>query len=204
MQRRRLGSNGVAVTDICMGTMTFGLQCDESLSHAICDQAWDAGIDFFDAAEIAPLVSLIFLPAALRPVAVLLFGVPGAVGLILGAALTIPSIAMVNPSTVLIVLFNGVVAWGVLSLMRLSSAYRAELTADMTGLSLRTILVLSASTAIVSSTFNSYVISLSPELSTSAGLILPMMIGDAIGALLMLYLLSIFSPIMTKYLNKLG
>ncbi|MDP4783945.1 MAG: hypothetical protein NWS78_11590 [Gammaproteobacteria bacterium] len=159
---------------------------------------------FFDAAEIAPLVSLIFLPAALRPVAVLLFGVPGAVGLILGAALTIPSVAMVNPSTVLIVLFNGVVAWGVLSLMRLSSAYRAELTADMTGLSLRTILVLSASTAIVSSTLNSYVISLSPELSTSAGLILPMMIGDAIGALLMLYLLSIFSPITTKYLNKLG
>ena len=74
----------------------------------------------------------------------------------------------------------------------------------MTGLSLHTILVLSASTAIVSSTLNSYVISFSPELSTSAGLILPMMIGDAIGALLMLYLLSTFSPIMTKYLNKLG
>jgi hypothetical protein len=32
-------------------------------------------------------------------------------------------------------------------------------------------------------------------------LMLPMMIGDAIGALLMLYLLSIFSPAMTKYLK---
>ena len=33
MQRRRLGGSGVVVTDICMGTMTFGGQCDEKLSH---------------------------------------------------------------------------------------------------------------------------------------------------------------------------
>lgn len=156
---------------------------------------------FFDAAEIAPLVSLIFLPAALRPVAVLLFGIPGALGLILGAAFTIPSVEAVSRATVIIVMFNGVIAWGVLSLMRLSAAFRSELTADMTGLSLRTILVLSASTAIVSSSLNSMVVFFSPELSTPPGLMLPMMIGDAIGALLMLYLLSIFSPAMTKYLK---
>lgn len=35
--------------------MTFGLQCDEPTSHAICDTAFDAGIDFFDAAEIYPV-----------------------------------------------------------------------------------------------------------------------------------------------------
>jgi aryl-alcohol dehydrogenase-like predicted oxidoreductase len=58
MQRRRLGSSGVAVTDICMGTMTFGGQCDQSLSHQICDRAWDAGIDFFDAAELYPVPPL--------------------------------------------------------------------------------------------------------------------------------------------------
>ena len=55
MQRRRLGSSGVVVSDICMGTMTFGSQCDETISHAICDRAWEAGIDFFDAAEIYPV-----------------------------------------------------------------------------------------------------------------------------------------------------
>jgi aryl-alcohol dehydrogenase-like predicted oxidoreductase len=38
-----------------MGTMTFGGQCDEKLSHAICDRAWQAGVDFFDAAEIYPV-----------------------------------------------------------------------------------------------------------------------------------------------------
>ena len=55
MERRRLGSSGVTVTDICMGTMTFGCQCDEKLSFEIMDRAYDAGIDFYDAAEIYPV-----------------------------------------------------------------------------------------------------------------------------------------------------
>ncbi len=55
MQRRRLGTSGLVVTEICMGTMTFGSQCDESQSWAILDRAWEAGIDFFDAAEIYPV-----------------------------------------------------------------------------------------------------------------------------------------------------
>ncbi len=55
MRRNRLGSSGVYVTDICMGTMTFGSQCDEPTSHAICNAAFDAGIDFFDAAEVYPV-----------------------------------------------------------------------------------------------------------------------------------------------------
>lgn len=55
MKQRRLGRSGITVSDICMGTMTFGSQCDEPLSHAICDAAFDAGIDFYDAAEVYPV-----------------------------------------------------------------------------------------------------------------------------------------------------
>lgn len=55
MQRRQIGRSGISVTDICMGTMTFGSQCDESLSHQILDHAWDSGIDFYDAAEMYPV-----------------------------------------------------------------------------------------------------------------------------------------------------
>ena len=55
MQRRLLGESGISVTDICMGTMTFGSQCDEPLSHAIMDRAYDAGIDFLDIAEMYPV-----------------------------------------------------------------------------------------------------------------------------------------------------
>ena len=55
MNRKRLGRSGLVVTDICMGTMTFGLQADEKTSFAIMDRAVEAGIDFFDAAEMYPV-----------------------------------------------------------------------------------------------------------------------------------------------------
>lgn len=55
MERRRLGRSGIVVTDICMGTMTFGLQADEETSFAIMNRAYEAGIDFFDAAEMYPV-----------------------------------------------------------------------------------------------------------------------------------------------------
>ncbi len=55
MKYRRLGSSALVVTDLCMGTMTFGFQCDEPTSVAIMNRAYDAGIDFFDTAEIYPV-----------------------------------------------------------------------------------------------------------------------------------------------------
>jgi aryl-alcohol dehydrogenase-like predicted oxidoreductase len=55
MKRKRLGRSGLVVTDICLGTMTFGLQADEAESFAIMDRAVEAGIDFFDTAEMYPV-----------------------------------------------------------------------------------------------------------------------------------------------------
>lgn len=55
MQKRRLGTSALVVTDICMGTMTFGEQTDEKTSFEIMDRAYDRGIDFFDAAEMYPV-----------------------------------------------------------------------------------------------------------------------------------------------------
>jgi aryl-alcohol dehydrogenase-like predicted oxidoreductase len=55
MTRKRLGRSGIVVTDICMGTMTFGLQSDEKTSFAIMNRAVEAGIDFLDTAEMYPV-----------------------------------------------------------------------------------------------------------------------------------------------------
>jgi aryl-alcohol dehydrogenase-like predicted oxidoreductase len=55
MHRKRLGRSARVVSDICMGTMTFGSQCDEPMAHRILDAAFDAGIDFFDTAENYPV-----------------------------------------------------------------------------------------------------------------------------------------------------
>ena len=55
MRVKRLGRTGLKVTDICMGTMTFGSQADEAAGHAIMDRALDAGVNFIDAADIYPV-----------------------------------------------------------------------------------------------------------------------------------------------------
>ncbi|MDE2569875.1 MAG: aldo/keto reductase [Sphingomonadales bacterium] len=55
MQNRRLGKSPIVVSDICMGTMTFGSQVDEAESLRILDRCFDAGIDFYDTAEGYPV-----------------------------------------------------------------------------------------------------------------------------------------------------
>ncbi|MFM9852096.1 MAG: aldo/keto reductase [Sphingomonadaceae bacterium] len=55
MKHKRLGKSAIYVSDICMGTMTFGSQADEAMSFRILDQSFEAGINFFDAAENYPV-----------------------------------------------------------------------------------------------------------------------------------------------------
>ena len=55
MQHVRFGRTGLQVSRLCLGTMTFGLQCDEVASFAILDAAAEAGITFLDTADVYPL-----------------------------------------------------------------------------------------------------------------------------------------------------
>lgn len=55
MKSRRLGKSAIYVSDICMGTMTFGNQADEATAHRVLDMSLDAGINFFDTAEGYPV-----------------------------------------------------------------------------------------------------------------------------------------------------
>jgi aryl-alcohol dehydrogenase-like predicted oxidoreductase len=60
MEFARLGRSGLQVSRLGMGTMTFGTQMDEPAAHRLLDEAYDAGINYFDSAEIYPA------PAALE------------------------------------------------------------------------------------------------------------------------------------------
>ncbi len=55
LRARRLGRTGLKVSEICLGTMTFGNQCDEATSFAIMDRAFDGGVFFLDTADVYPL-----------------------------------------------------------------------------------------------------------------------------------------------------
>jgi len=52
MKMKKLGRTEVSVTDICLGTMTWGSQNTEAEGHAQIAMARDAGINFMDTAEL--------------------------------------------------------------------------------------------------------------------------------------------------------
>ena len=55
MKHVRLGNTGLRVSRLCLGTMTFGYQCDEATSFAILDRAAEKGITFLDSSDVYPL-----------------------------------------------------------------------------------------------------------------------------------------------------
>ena len=55
MEYRYIGSSGLRVSPICMGTMSFGTWSDKGESFRILDTAFDRGVNFFDTAEIYPV-----------------------------------------------------------------------------------------------------------------------------------------------------
>ena len=52
MNYGKLGASNLSVSKICLGTMHFGPKADEKESFAIMDRALEAGINFFDTADI--------------------------------------------------------------------------------------------------------------------------------------------------------
>lgn len=52
MEYRKLGRTGLDVSEICLGTMTWGQQNTEQDGFAQMDYALDQGINFFDTAEL--------------------------------------------------------------------------------------------------------------------------------------------------------
>jgi len=55
MKSRRLGKSAIVVSEICMGTMTFGSKVDEAMTFRILDRCFEAGINFYDTAEGYPV-----------------------------------------------------------------------------------------------------------------------------------------------------
>lgn len=52
MEYRLLGSSGLRVSELCLGTMTFGGEADEPTSHRLLDRFVEAGGNFIDTADV--------------------------------------------------------------------------------------------------------------------------------------------------------
>ncbi|WP_339112143.1 aldo/keto reductase [Thioclava sp. GXIMD2076] len=55
MRKVKLGRTDIEVTEICLGSMTWGSQDSEENGHAQLDYALDRGVDFIDTAEMYPV-----------------------------------------------------------------------------------------------------------------------------------------------------
>lgn len=64
MEYRYIGTSGLRVTPICLGTMTFGRMSTKKESFEIMDKAYDEGINFFDNAEMYPVPPTLELAGA--------------------------------------------------------------------------------------------------------------------------------------------
>jgi aryl-alcohol dehydrogenase-like predicted oxidoreductase len=51
MEYRRMGRCGLKVSELCLGTMTFGHSTDEAEARRMVDLALEAGVNFFDTAN---------------------------------------------------------------------------------------------------------------------------------------------------------
>jgi aryl-alcohol dehydrogenase-like predicted oxidoreductase len=58
LKHRPLGRTGLSVSEICLGTMTWGTQNSEADGHQQMDYAVDCGVNFFDTAEMYPTTPL--------------------------------------------------------------------------------------------------------------------------------------------------
>lgn len=55
MQMNPLGRTGLTISELCLGTMTFGTQTPEAEAHAQIDMALAAGVNIVDTAEMYPV-----------------------------------------------------------------------------------------------------------------------------------------------------
>ena len=55
MRKKQMGRTDVMVSELCLGTMTFGTQTAQDEAHAQIDLSLDRGINFIDTAEIYPV-----------------------------------------------------------------------------------------------------------------------------------------------------
>ena len=58
MRQRKLGGSDISVSEICLGSMTWGTQNDYAEASAQIDLAFERGVNFIDTAELYPTTPL--------------------------------------------------------------------------------------------------------------------------------------------------
>lgn len=149
----------------------------------------------FSRIHLSGFISWIFLPAAIRMLAVMVGGWAGALGLFFGAILTNLSLLKYEPFN--IVILAGLSTLGPLVAFNLCTRW-LKLPQDLAGLQRSQLLVFAVAGAIFNTiphNFYFYFTGLSPDAWSG---VIPMFVGDLAGTLIVLYLASVAIRLITK------
>lgn len=145
----------------------------------------DWAFSFFHKTEAA---SWVFLPAALRLVAVLLWGVPGALGLWLGAVITSSVVfGQLTPAVLIAAPMSALAPLLAVAIMRRPLALRP----DLGGLSVGSLVQLALANATCSALLHSLAFLVLNDAKAHAADIFVMLTGDLVGTLVVLYALKL-------------
>lgn len=145
---------------------------------------------FFNFSLFNHTANLIFLPAMLRPLAVLLFGPAGVVGLFVGSLIGF-NLSQDLPLTMLPASLASATA-GLIAItaLRQLPALAPQLTGELTQIKLSTIILLCTLTAACNALSHQIIYAFTGAAATPPSQLLAMFIGDTLGSLLMLYALA--------------
>jgi hypothetical protein len=149
----------------------------------------------FSRIHLTGFISWIFLPAAIRMLAVMVGGWAGALGLFLGAILTNLSLLKYEPLN--IVILAGLSTLGPLVAFNLCTRW-LKLPRDLSGLQRSQLLVFAVAGAIFNTIPHNlyfYVTGLSPDAWSG---VMPMFVGDLAGTLIVLYLASLLVRLLSR------
>jgi hypothetical protein len=142
----------------------------------------------FDRVKVSDYISWVFLPAAIRMLAVLLLGWAGVIGLYLGSLTQLGPTLATDP-------VNALALAAVSSLPCLVAARIVQrvqgVGADLAGMTGRQLLICGLAGGLASSAAHTLYFALIALSTTPLAGFLPMLVGDTVGMLLMLYLAAI-------------
>ena len=140
-------------------------------------------------------IAWIFLPAALRMIAVMLFEWRGVLGLFLGAVTTCESMSLDNFSEIMII--SGISALGpMLALIICTNLFK--LPSNLNGLDLRKLTIfglIGAACNVIPQNLYFYI---ADRMETPFAGITPMFIGDVAGTLIVLYVLAVLQRVISS------
>ena len=152
----------------------------------------------FKGLEVNPFVSWVFLPAFIRVLSILVFGWTGVFGLIVGALITSQPAIIGESAAIILALISGLAPMIAVSLC----VYLLKLPPTLSGIRPSHLFIFAIVGSLVDVCFHALCFIMHEMPSNLVAHLMPMLVGDTIGTIAMLYLASMIIKASVKMASK--